>query len=95
MSGGEVPERVDDGPGADEAMIADERRRVLIAAIQALPDNQRAAVVLTHYEGCPNAEAADILNLNVKAFESLLLRARRALKVAMIDAGLIDEEAAA
>jgi RNA polymerase sigma factor (sigma-70 family) len=95
ICGGEVPERIDDSPGAEETMVAAERRRLLMAAIQALPDNQRAAIVLTHYEGCPNAEAAHILDLNVKAFESLLLRARRALKAAMIEAGLLDQEAAA
>ncbi len=49
-------------------------------AIQALPDRQRAAIVLSHYQGLSNPEAAEILDVSVEAVESLLSRGRRALK---------------
>ena len=64
-----LAEHADDGPPAD-ALIDEARRREAVAgAIQALPDRQRAAIVLTYYEGVSNAEAASILGLGVKALE--------------------------
>ena len=84
-----VPERADEAPAAD-AMIDEARRRhAVTAAIQALPDRQRAAIVLTYYEGVPNAEAAATLGLGVKALESLLVRARQSLSRALAAQGLI------
>ncbi len=84
-----VPERADDAPLAPALIEAEEERQRVVAAIAALPDNQRAAIVLTYYEDQPNAAAAESLEMNIKAFESLLLRARGALKRALTsdDAG--------
>ena len=53
------------------------------AAIQGLPDRQRAAIVLVHQEGLGNIETAAIMDLSVEAVESLLARGRRALKVSL------------
>ena len=78
-----VPERADDAPLAPALIAAEQERQRVVAAIAALPDNQRAAIVLTYYEDQPNAAAADTLDMNIKAFESLLLRARGALKRAL------------
>jgi RNA polymerase sigma factor (sigma-70 family) len=78
-----VPERADEAPLASEVMAAEQQRQRVVAAIAALPDNQRAAIVLTYYEDQPNAVAAESLDMNIKAFESLLLRARGALKRAL------------
>lgn len=91
----EVPERVDETPLADEQMDEAALRARTIAAVHALPDRQRAAIVLTYYEDCSNLAAAEALEMNIKAFESLLLRARQALKTALKDARLIDEGGAA
>lgn len=77
------PERADDAPGAAERIDAERRRAGVVAAIAALPDRQRAAVVLTYYEDQPNQTAAAAMDMNIKAFESLLLRARTALKAAL------------
>ena len=81
----EVPERVDEAPLADAAMDEEWMRNRAMLAVQALPDRQRAAIVLTYYEDCSNLAAAEILDLNIKAFESLLLRARQALKAGLAD----------
>jgi RNA polymerase sigma factor (sigma-70 family) len=78
-----VPERIDEAPLAPEAIVAAQQRAAVVAAIAALPDRQRAAIVLTYYEDHPNAVAAGMLEMNVKGFESLLLRARGALKRAL------------
>lgn len=88
-----VPDRADERPGADAAIDAQRRRTAVATAIQALPDRQQAAIVLTYYEGVPNAEAADMLELGVKALESLLVRARQGLRRSLAAQGLIPEGA--
>jgi RNA polymerase sigma-70 factor (ECF subfamily) len=50
------------------------------AALAALPERQRLALVLCHYEELSMAEAAQMLETSVEAVESLLARARRGLK---------------
>jgi RNA polymerase sigma-70 factor (ECF subfamily) len=52
-------------------------------AIQSLPERQRAAVVLSHYQQLSNPEAAEILAISVEALESLLSRGRKALRQAL------------
>jgi RNA polymerase sigma factor (sigma-70 family) len=88
MSDAEPPERADDAPPAD--VLLDSRRLADVArrALQALPDRQRAAVVLTYYEQLNNAAAADALDMKLKAFESLLVRARAALRDHVHAAGI-------
>ena len=73
---------MDEAPLADEVMETGEERRIARDLVHALPDRQRAAIVLTYYEELPNAEAADVLDMKLKAFESLLFRARAALRKA-------------
>ena len=71
---------------ADAAAGADKplRRSAVSAAVEAalagLPERQRAALVLTYYEGFGNQETAEALGVSVEAVESLLARARRSLR---------------
>lgn len=53
--------------------------RTLDLAIEKLPPNQRAALLLRHFEAMKYAEIAETLDLTVSAVESLLVRARRKL----------------
>lgn len=53
------------------------------AALQALPERQRLALVLFHYQGLSQGEAAAAMEITQDALESLLARARRSLKVAL------------
>src|SRR5262245_50099581 len=53
------------------------------AALQALPERQRLAITLFHYEGMSQIEVGDVLGISDEAVESLLARARRALKAAL------------
>jgi RNA polymerase sigma-70 factor (ECF subfamily) len=55
------------------------------AALQALPERQRSAITLVHYEGLGNLEAAEVLGVSVEALESLLSRGRRALRAALAE----------
>ncbi|OQW96044.1 MAG: hypothetical protein BWK79_00245 [Beggiatoa sp. IS2] len=49
-------------------------------ALRKLPERQRSAILLCYYQGFSNQETAEILNISVTALESLLARARKALK---------------
>jgi RNA polymerase sigma-70 factor, ECF subfamily len=50
------------------------------AAIQALPEAQRTAVILCRFEGLPYEQIAAVLHCSVSAVKSLLHRARQTLK---------------
>ena len=58
----------------------DTKTRLLREAIGALPENQRSALSLCHYQGFSNKEAAAIMNISVKALESAIARAKRSLR---------------
>lgn len=87
LSLGEVPDAEDGAPRADALIEADERERQARALVLALPERQRAAIILTYYEELPNAEAAAAMDMNIKAFESLLHRARAGLRQAFAGQG--------
>ena len=87
ISGEEVPERADEAPLADASIETEQRDRATRALVLALPERQRAAIVLTYYEELPNAEAAEAMDMNIKAFESLLHRARASLRQAFAAQG--------
>ncbi len=75
-----LPERVDDGPAADAGLIAAETSVQVSAALARLPDRQREAIVLVHYQDMTNIEAAALMEVSVEALESLLSRGRRTLR---------------
>ncbi|MFN3862684.1 MAG: sigma-70 family RNA polymerase sigma factor [Erythrobacter sp.] len=83
----EVPERPDEAPLADTCIETAQRDAGTRALVLALPERQRAAIVLTYYEELPNAEAAEAMDMNIKAFESLLHRARARLRQAFAAQG--------
>jgi RNA polymerase sigma-70 factor (ECF subfamily) len=63
---------------------ADLQRNAVVARVEAalaqLPERQREAIVLCHYQELGNIEAAAILDVTVEALESLLSRGRRRLR---------------
>jgi RNA polymerase sigma-70 factor (ECF subfamily) len=79
----EVEEPADPAPGAERELEYRQTDRLLAAAIARLPDRQRAAIVLTYQEGMSNAETAAVLGTSVSGIETLLVRARRALRAAL------------
>lgn len=81
-AGAESP---DGAPNAEALLETRERAKRVAAAVQALPERQRAAVVLCHFQELGNIEAAEILEVSVEALESLLGRGRRALRAALSD----------
>ncbi len=73
-----------------------ERADVVRAAVAALGENQRMAMMLSRFENMNYAEIADAMGLTTKAVKSLLSRARVNLKEILqsyIDSGVISDEA--
>ncbi len=81
----EPPEQVDNGPAPDAGLLGADLSRRVEAALAALPERQREAIVLCHHQGLGNIEAAALMTISVEALESLLGRGRRALKVSLAD----------
>jgi RNA polymerase sigma-70 factor (ECF subfamily) len=79
------PERPDEGAAPDRGLQALDVGRRVAAALQALPDRQREAIVLCHYQELGNIEAAAVMGVSVEALESLLGRGRRTLRAALSD----------
>lgn len=75
-AGDPADERMDSAATLEQSRTA----KAVAAAVAELPDRQRAALVMCHYEGLSNIEAAAALKLSVGAVESLLVRAKRALR---------------
>lgn len=86
-------EIADAKPDGFDNVAAGETQRRVAAAVADLPNRQRAALTLCHYEGMSNIEAAAILDLSVGAVESLLVRARRNLRESLADLAGEDEVA--
>lgn len=57
------------------------------ATLTALPENQRAAVILKVYEDRSYAEISEILGVTIPSVESLLFRARQNLKTSLKPSG--------
>ena len=70
----------DDRPGADADMESKSSKAVLMAALNRLSDRQKSALSLSYLDGYSNLEAAEIMELNLKAYESLLVRARAKMR---------------
>lgn len=66
---------------ADERLMEEERNRMIRAAILALPEKQRAAVILHKYQEMEYAEIGKILGCSESALKSLLFRAYETLRV--------------
>ena len=79
------PDPPDPGPGPDRGLMAADTGAQVARAMARLPDRQREAVVLCHYQELSNIEAAALMSVSVEALESLLARARRGLRAALKD----------
>lgn len=81
----DLPDRAEPSPLADAAIEAADLGAAFAAALAALPERHRTALTLCYLEGVSNATAAAMLDLHVKAMESLLFRARQRLRMILDD----------
>ena len=75
-----VVEQAKEEPSSQQMIEKDSELSALNMAISKLPETQRSALLLCHYQGFSNKEAADITGLSVRALESLMARAKRILR---------------
>jgi RNA polymerase sigma-70 factor (ECF subfamily) len=81
----EFPEQADPAPLPDERLDTAHANERISRALAKLPARQREALVLQYYQELPNAQAAQLMGVSVDALESLLARARRNLRTALVD----------
>jgi RNA polymerase sigma-70 factor (ECF subfamily) len=81
-----------DNSNLEEDLDTIERKKMIEKMLQELPERQRIAISLCFYEGFSNQEAAEIMQLNIKALESLLMRAKKTLKNKVLDFDKINKE---
>jgi len=80
--GGPVLERfVDPHPTVEQQLVQSDRQRLIRQAVETLPENQRAAVVLHKYQEADYRQIAKVLNVSESAVKSLLFRAYETLRV--------------
>ena len=70
----------DDGEAADDGLQRQEQAATVQEAVANLPERQRTAITLCYFQELSNREAAEIMEINIKALESLLSRGRRGLQ---------------
>ena len=75
----------DAAPLASDLWLAQQRTAKVGAALARLPERQRSAIELVHFQELTNSAAAETWEISVEALESLLARGRRALKAALAD----------
>jgi len=63
----------------EKNQVIDWQKQSLNIAMKALPASQRDAINLAVYLAIPQKEVAEIMGVSVKAVESLLVRAKRAM----------------
>lgn len=78
-----LADAADDGPTPEEAAVSSDRKARVTAAMETLPPRQRAALALFYGEGLSMSEVAEMMDINVKAVESLLSRGRAGLRGAL------------
>ena len=74
----EVPDRT---PSVEQQLLARSRSEMILRAIHALPEKQRAAVLLHKYQELDYDQIARILECSENALKSLLFRAYETLRV--------------
>lgn len=78
----EVPE-IEEAPTQMAGLEEQDLARRVGEAMAALPERQRRALTLFHHEGLSQAEVGEVLGVSDEAVESLLARARRALRASL------------
>jgi len=69
----------------DETAIKRQNTEILNKYLDELPERQQVAINLCFYEGFSNREAAEIMEIGIKALESLLMRAKSSLRERLVN----------
>lgn len=85
-----VPDMEDDAHSPFESLSQSQQSQRVGAALGALAENQRAALTLSYYQGVSQREGAEVMNISESAYESLLVRARKALRIILADEKMME-----
>jgi len=69
----------------ESLLIANEQSDAIKGAIENLPENQRAAILLRHFDDLSYGEISKVLDPTFSSVDSLLFRARQTLRLALED----------
>ena len=86
-----VPDMEDKAHSPFESLSRTEQNERVNAALNQLPHNQRAALTLSYYQGVSQRDGASIMEISESAYESLLVRARKALRVILAEERLLED----
>lgn len=75
------------GPSPEDALLARERRQAIAAALERLPERQRAVFVLSHVEGRTSREVSALTGLSESTVRVHLFRAIRKLRTLLASTG--------
>jgi RNA polymerase sigma-70 factor, ECF subfamily len=82
---GTTPDLADNTLNAEQQLLRQERLAAIKKHVLALPEKQRAAVLMHKYQGMDYREIAAVLKLSESATKSLLFRAYEALRERLKD----------
>ncbi len=85
VTGDDSDETATDDMAPSDQLQQSEASDQMARCLMALPERQRSAIVMCHYQGMSNRDAAAILDVTVDALESLMARGRRKLKQLLAD----------
>ena len=77
---GTTPDVADTRPTIEQDLLRDERMRAIRRHVLALPERQRAAVLMHKYQGMDYKQIGEVLKLSESATKSLLFRAYQTLR---------------
>ncbi|HEX8713486.1 MAG TPA: sigma-70 family RNA polymerase sigma factor [Terracidiphilus sp.] len=82
---GTTPEVADERPNVEQRLMRNERMAAIRAQVMALPERQRAAVLMHKYQGLDYRQIGEVLKLSESATKSLLFRAYQTLRDTLQD----------
>ncbi|MBE6941277.1 MAG: RNA polymerase sigma factor [Ruminococcaceae bacterium] len=92
ISYGECPEIANEEASLEQVYIQEERSILLHRAMRELKPEYRQILWLVYFEGFTNREAAAIMKRSVHSVETLVYRAKRALRARLDEEDFIYEE---
>lgn len=92
LSYGEYPEIANEEASLEQVYIQEERSILLHRAMRELKPEYRQILWLVYFEGFTNREAAAIMKRSVHSVETLVYRAKRALRARLDEEDFIYEE---
>ena len=71
----------------EETVLADERKRAVNKALEALPEDMRVVIHLIYFEELSYIEAAKVMKKKTKQIDNLLYRAKKELRIILGEDG--------